>query len=110
MQEFRNYLVSRRFITKKQSHFYQLWVKNLYAFIGKSPDSDVKNEDIDKYIRNITKYKQDWQVQQAQEAIRVYMHYKDRPTKPRVGADDSIKAGNRPVRTRSLGWCGGWGG
>ncbi len=47
MQEFRNYLVFKRFVTKKQSHFYQLRIKNLYDFIGNSPGSDVKNEDID---------------------------------------------------------------
>ena len=97
MQEFRNYLVSIRFVTKKQSHIYQLWVKNLYDFISKSPGSDVTNEDIDKYIKSITKHKQDWQVQQAQEAIRVYMHYKNRPAEPRVGANDSIKAQWRSV-------------
>ncbi len=69
-----------------------MWVKNLYDYIGKSPGSNVKKEDIDQYISNITKHKQDWQVQQAQEAIRVYMHYKDRPAEPRVGVNDSTKA------------------
>ena len=60
MQEFINYLVSKHFTSKKQNHFYQLWVKNLYDFIGKSPGSDIGNEDIDKYIKNITKHKLDW--------------------------------------------------
>jgi hypothetical protein len=40
VQEFRNYLVSKRFVSKKQSQYYQLWIKNLYDFIGKSPGAD----------------------------------------------------------------------
>ena len=64
-----NYLVSRHFTSKNQSHFYQLWVKNLYDFIGKNPGYDVENEDIDKYINSITKHRRDWQVKQAREAI-----------------------------------------
>jgi hypothetical protein len=37
MLEFSNYLVSKHFTSKKESHFYRLWVKNLYAFIGNHP-------------------------------------------------------------------------
>lgn len=92
MQEFCNYLVSKHFTSKKESHFYRLWVKNLYEFIGKKPGTKIKNEDIDKYINNITKHKQDWQVQQAQEAIRIYLHFKSQPVEPRIMIDDNIKA------------------
>jgi len=107
MQEFTNYLLSKQFVSKKQSYFYQLWVNNLYDFIGKNPGSDVENEDIDKYINNITKHKQDWQVKQAQEAIRIYLHCKIRPMEPRVSVDNKIKTqwklvGSQMVNTLRL--------
>jgi hypothetical protein len=62
MRDFSNYLVSKHFTSKKESHFYQLWVKRLYEFTGKSPGSNVEKQDIDNYINNITKFKKEWQV------------------------------------------------
>lgn len=46
MCDFRNYLVIKHFTSKKESHFYAVWVENLYEFIGKKPDSDVKQDEI----------------------------------------------------------------
>jgi hypothetical protein len=57
MRDFSNYLVSKHFTSKKESHIYQLWVKRLYEFTGKSPGSNVKKQDINYYINNITKFK-----------------------------------------------------
>lgn len=92
MQDFNNYLVSRHFTSKKESHFYRLWVKNLYEFIGKNPGSKLENEDIDKYINYITKSKQEWQVRQAQEAIRIYVYYKNQQKEVPLSVDSNIKA------------------
>ncbi len=50
MYDFHNYLVSKHFTSKKESHFYAVWVKNLYEFSGKKPDSDVKQDEINFYI------------------------------------------------------------
>jgi hypothetical protein len=57
MRDFSNYLVSKHFTSKKESHFYQLWVKRLYKFTGKSPGSNVEKQEIDYYINKITKSK-----------------------------------------------------
>ena len=46
MQGFSNYLVSNYFVLKSKGHFYQLWVQNLYDFIGKNLGFDVEIEDI----------------------------------------------------------------
>ena len=55
MQDFNNYLVSKHFTSKKESHFYGLWVQNLYEFIGKTPVKTLEKQDIERYISNITK-------------------------------------------------------
>ena len=55
MQEFSNYLVSKKFTSRKESHFYLLWIKNLYEFVGKDPGASIENKDIDNYINYITK-------------------------------------------------------
>ena len=51
MYDFHNYLISKHFTSKKESHFYAVWVENLYEFIRKKPDSDVKQDEINFYIR-----------------------------------------------------------
>ena len=90
MKEFNNYLVSKHFTTKNESHFYKLWAKNLYDFIGQIPDSEVKNEEIDKYINYISRIKSDWQARQAQEAIRIYFHFKNQSVEPNLNADQKL--------------------
>lgn len=47
MQKLRNFLVSKHFISNKESRFYLLRAKNLYAFIGKHPGARLKKQDID---------------------------------------------------------------
>ena len=74
MKDFANYLVLKRFVSKKVSHFYRLWVISLYDYIGKKPGENIENGDIDRYISYITKSKMEWQVKQAQEAIRLYQY------------------------------------
>ena len=75
MNDFINYLVSKGFTSKKEAHFYRLWIINLYDFIGEKLGNLVENDLIDRYISNISKSKMEWQVKQAQEAIRLYMYY-----------------------------------
>lgn len=92
MKEFSNYLVSKHLTSKKESHFYRSWVKNLYDFIGKNPGSKLENEDIDQYINYITKSKQEWQVKQAQEAIRIYLYYINQQKEAPISANSNLKA------------------
>ena len=56
---------------KKEGHFYRLWIINLYDFLGDQPGNKVINNDIDCYISYISKSKMEWQVRQAQEAIKL---------------------------------------
>ena len=92
MQEFSNYLVSKHFTSRKESHFYVLWVKNLYHYTGKTAGSKVKKQDIDYYINYITKSKKDWQVKQAIEAIRIYCFWKNKQVNRPLTTDSNIKA------------------
>jgi hypothetical protein len=92
MQEFRNYLVSINFTSKKESHFYELWVKKLYHYTGKTAESKLEKQDIDRYIKHITKSKKDWQVKQAQEAIRIYCFWKNKQVNNPPTTDSNIKA------------------
>lgn len=91
MKDFSNYLVSKQFTSKKESHFFQMWVKSLYQFIGKNTGKSVLNGEIDRYINYISKSKNEWQVRQAQEAIRLYLYYLNQPQLPSAHTDSNIK-------------------
>lgn len=81
MKDFRNYLDSKQFSSKKTNHFYALWIKKLYKFFEKDPNSSLNNDDITHFINYLSKNNQDWQVKQAEEAIKLFTHYKNRNRK-----------------------------
>jgi hypothetical protein len=102
MEDFANYLISKQFVSKKVSHFYRLWVINLYDYIGKKPGKTLENSDIDRYINYITKSRMEWQVRQAQEAIRLYQYYLERPQNKSTSIKDDIKTQWKTVASETV--------
>ena len=58
---------------KRKAIFTNCGSKACMIILVKSPGSKVENENIGKYINHIIKFKLEWQVKQAQEAIRIYL-------------------------------------
>ena len=82
MQNFNNYLESRRIVPKKQVPYYVVWVSQFLNFFNKKPTDNFTSEKIDQFLKHLTKRKEDWQVDQASDAIRIYQFYKSHTNKP----------------------------
>lgn len=76
MEDFKSYLLSKHLPNEKKASFYLYWVRQFYSHLNKSPMDKVKPEDIDHYLKFLTKRREDWQVKQASEAIELYLFFK----------------------------------
>jgi integron integrase len=78
MEGFKSYLLSRHVMNDKKAGFYLYWVTQFYGYCNKHLGDAVKTEDIDRYLKHLSKHREDWQVKQAGEAIQLYLFYRRR--------------------------------
>lgn len=74
MEGFEEYL-SRFFIAEKYIPFYVKWVSYCYAFLEQSDTCLLTSEQMQSYLNYIAKSREDWQVKQAEAALRHYSYY-----------------------------------
>jgi len=75
MQNFRDYLETKRIVTKKRVPYYVAWVSQFFNYFDKKPNDEISSEEIEKFLKYLTKRKEEWQVTQAGKAIRIYQFY-----------------------------------
>jgi len=75
--DFAYYLESKSLVPSGKSKYYQHWVHSFSRFLNKPIDNfdSVTKEEIERFIADLTHHKEEWQVRQAQEAIRLYLYY-----------------------------------
>ncbi len=79
MDKFIQYLEKKRIANSKTRSFYALWVRNLYHYIRKRPGEPLKDDEIRHFLASIAETHHDWQVQQANQSIQLYLHYQRQP-------------------------------
>ncbi|MDJ0721962.1 MAG: integron integrase [Desulfobacterales bacterium] len=78
MQAFKTYLLVRRITTPKAVDFYLHWVRQLYRFSQKDIGEALTGEEIDAYLKHLSKRHETWQVDQAAQAIKLYRFFEKR--------------------------------
>jgi integron integrase len=82
IEGFEKHLISKAFIKKKYVPFYIQWVSQCYAFLDQSDKCLLSSGQIQYYLNHISKTREDWQVQQADAALRLYGYYLSSEHKP----------------------------
>lgn len=90
MENFKQYLLSRHIVTEKQLPYYINWVNQFFNFSHKSRNDSLLPDEIDKYIELLNRRKEDWQVQQAREAINIYQLFVSRSNRKLRKSNDSV--------------------
>jgi len=76
LPEFEDFLLSRSLVPAKNAPFYAHWVSKFLAFSNKNQDlgPDLR---VEKFLSQLKSQKKiaDWQVRQADEALRLYIHH-----------------------------------
>ena len=67
---------SKKIVPEKKAHFYWIWVSKFIRFSNDKPVDQINDNDINRYINELSKNYQQWQVDQAAQAIQIYLFYK----------------------------------
>jgi integron integrase len=78
LSEFERYLASRKIVPEKRLPFYLHWVSSFLAFCDKS-SSPPDASQVEPFLHLLAKTKEEWQVKQAREAVRVFLFFLARP-------------------------------
>ncbi len=73
MEKFKKYLISSQIVPEKKVKFYVNWVSKFYFSCKKDPGVDVTQNEIDEYLKNLSKHCEEWRVKQASDAIHLYL-------------------------------------
>jgi len=76
---FKSFLERKHLVSEKKLAFYLYWVSSFVSYCEKQgfPSSD--NSNIDPFLHVLAKTREEWQVAQAREALRLYHFYLARP-------------------------------
>jgi integron integrase len=75
MERFQKYILSKQLVSEKKAPYYVSWVTRCYQFCGKQPGETVFPEEINRFLRNLSKFKEEWQVKQAGEAMDLFLFF-----------------------------------
>jgi len=78
MQDFKTYLLSMRIAGPKAVDFYLNWVAQFYNYNQKKAGDPVSKQEIERFLHHLSKKREDWQVDQASKAIKLYQFYEKR--------------------------------
>ncbi len=78
LAEFREYLVRNGHIKSTYIPYYIKWVSLCYEFLDKSVDQKVNMEQKGEFIKHLFRTYEEWQVKQADHALRLYNYFLSR--------------------------------
>jgi len=78
LDQFREYLGKNGHIKDTYIPYYVKWVSLCYEFLDKAIDQKVNSEQKGQFLRHLTTRHEDWQVKQADHALRLYNYFLSR--------------------------------
>ncbi len=78
MQNFKSYLLAMHIAGPKAVDFYLHWVTRFYRFLNKQPGDTVTQQEMESYLKHLSKSRESWQVDQAAKAISLYQFFNNR--------------------------------
>jgi len=72
MDRFKDYLLAKRIVPENNIPYYIAWVSQFYAFCDNPPGDDISSAEVERFLKHLTKFREEWQIKQAKEAIELY--------------------------------------
>jgi len=82
LDEFCNYLQSKGYVLKKQIPYYSRWVSQFLQISSTRSDQIPVDQQMDHFLSSIEKKCEQWQIDQAKEAISLYLFFISRKRSP----------------------------
>lgn len=78
LEQFRNFLSLKGRIQRKYLPFYLRWVTDCYRFLDLPLSKSTTGEQKSQFLKYLSKSHEDWQVNQADNALRLYSYFLSR--------------------------------
>ena len=75
LESFKNFLSSKDKVNDKYIPFYLKWVAEGYRFLDIPLAQFITNEQKSQFLKHLSKNHEDWQVNQADNALRLYGYF-----------------------------------
>ncbi|MBI4655348.1 MAG: integron integrase [Elusimicrobia bacterium] len=75
LESFKNFLSLKEKVTDKYLPFYLKWVTEGYRFLDFPLTHPITNEQKSQFLKQLSKNHEDWQVNQADNALRLYRYF-----------------------------------
>ncbi|MCX6353457.1 MAG: integron integrase [Candidatus Aureabacteria bacterium] len=72
---FKDFLVNKAHIKDQYIPYYLKWVSDCYLFIGEAETSVLSTEQKQRFLKHLSKTHEDWQVNQADNSLRLYSFF-----------------------------------
>ncbi len=90
LRGFEKYLISKAFVKEKYIPFHMKWVAYCYLFLDQPDSCLLTDAQVKSYLNHISKTREDWQVKQAEEALRLYGFYLSSVSKNAAVSAESV--------------------
>jgi integrase len=78
MEKFKKYLTLSQVVPEKKVKFYLNWVSKFYFSCKKDIGASVNQKEINDFLRDLSKHCEEWQINQASDAIHLYLFHQRR--------------------------------
>jgi len=86
-----NYLAKTAHVKTKYVPYYLKWVADCYAFFDLPNSQPVSNDHRKQFLKHISKSYEEWQVKQADAALRLYNYFPEFRVTYRGKSQEKIK-------------------
>ena len=97
--EFEKYLVRKATLNDKHIPFYVKWVSHCYSYLEQPDNCILSSDQIQDYLHHISRTREDWQVKQAETALRLYGYYLSSAVTESTATTGANTPGNRNLWT-----------
>jgi hypothetical protein len=91
LQVFNQFLSAKERIPEKNIPYYVKWVSDCYRYFDKPETQLLTNDQNAKFLNHLAKKYEDWQVQQADRALRLYGYFLNR-----MQRNEDVTSGDKP--------------
>jgi integron integrase len=85
LRAFEAFLTKKGTVKTQSVPFYLKWVSDCYAFLNEPVSNRLSSEQKKQFLLNMAKRHEDWQVNQADTALRIYDYFLSRAVSPTTG-------------------------
>jgi hypothetical protein len=78
LQAFEQFLIHKEGVPTKNAPYYVKWVSDSYRFVDIPETQPLTSEQTAEYLGSLSKKHEDWQVQQADRALKLYDYFLSR--------------------------------